>query len=408
MSELTREQLLEYVKKQKVKMKQLEEKVSLYEGKGTAGVDGALHEELEKEKQKVLKYNILVKEKIKIIEEQAIEIKQLKEKLIQSNEKPSDQNGTGDLLTMAGADIGATLSSWSTSFFQDISSTLAEVTSLSDETTSIVATTAADNDNSPNYKAIISELEAQIATLRTEKDGLAQKWNVAEKKVESLTAEIDFLSRSSTKIENNLLSIQEVLDGKVAEIASLTTSLLSAQSEVVALNERLRSNESEGLSVDSYKNSILERESEIAALKNKVIESEKENNVALVNCRVKIDELGSANETLSAKNNELQQLLSNKESEKNASDKQLNDVEQRLSASVQEKDNEVASLRSKIQELEQGDKTKVDSEVETLRSKIQELEQGDKTKVDTKVKTLRNKVSALTDEKNALIRYTAD
>ena len=52
MSELTREQLLEYVKKQKVKLKQFEDKLALYEGKG---VESVLQEELEKEKQKVLK-----------------------------------------------------------------------------------------------------------------------------------------------------------------------------------------------------------------------------------------------------------------------------------------------------------------------------------------------------------------
>ena len=78
-------------------------------------------------------------------------------------------------MTIAGTDIGATLSSWSTSFFQDISTTLAEVTNIGDETNNIATTNNTDNDSAPNHKAIIKELENQIANLRAGKDEISQK-----------------------------------------------------------------------------------------------------------------------------------------------------------------------------------------------------------------------------------------
>ena len=73
---LSREQLLEYVKKQKAKIKQLEEKVkrdelspivSLEATTATGSLEG-LKNEIKSKDQKLLKYNALVKSKIKEID----------------------------------------------------------------------------------------------------------------------------------------------------------------------------------------------------------------------------------------------------------------------------------------------------------------------------------------------------
>lgn len=211
-----------------------------------------------------------------------------------------------------------------------------------------------------------------------------------------IQANNDSVETSSTNKNDKTEQIQTVDYSN--EIEDLKQRLIVAEEKIQTLEQEIETSKGE---MENAKQEISNNTSIIASLNSKIKtlnSSNKKNSVTTDNSDTK--ELSKQLETITAKNNEQQELLKEKEElqeeydvliEKRQKFNELYGEEHSINVEISRLDNEIKLLYSMLNEQED----------EKIRTKIKELEK-EKESLETELKTISNQKEKykLTDEEN--------
>lgn len=255
-------------------------------------------------------------------------------------------------------------------------------------------------------KAKIKELEAEIAKLKQEKQGLQTKVDSAEAEnaelktqVQEKTTEVENSNKKITELENKIKTLEENSTANTEEINKLKTELAAEKAknqdlnnQIAELNKKISNLEKEN---KDLKDKLATATQKITELEKKI--KDKDAKIAELEAQ-----LAEKDKIIAQKDNQIKNLEAERDNKQKQIDSlttDLNKVKSDLAASG----NENQALKDKIAQLEaqiaqlKADKEGLNAEILKLKAEIAQLK-GQLAEKDKNIEALNKKAAELQKE----------